>query len=81
MLNKFFRKESSLISFIICETENDSPELDKVTGWFKERGFKPKEKSWDVVGSQELVTYTVSNGCQEADLLFETYFKELEINT
>ncbi|MGI0120139.1 hypothetical protein [Zooshikella sp. RANM57] len=95
MLNKLFRKEEKMVSFLICETENDSPELDRVMNWFKERGFKSKEKSWNVVGSQELTTYTLTNGDQEADLLFETYagvtlfttkahesyFSELKINS
>ncbi|WP_299570057.1 hypothetical protein [uncultured Shewanella sp.] len=73
MLNKLFGQGNKQVSFLICECENDSPELDKVLLWFKENGFQCKEKSWNVVGSQELTTYTVSNGKVEAKLLFETY--------
>jgi len=60
-------------SFLVCKTEFDSPELRAVFEWLKSKGWSAKEKSWDIVGSQEITVYELSNGHIKADLVLETY--------
>ncbi len=95
MFGKWFGKQSKQVSFLVCESENSSPELSRVMDWLKQEGFEIIDESWNVVGSQELSSYVISNGSVQATLLLETYqgatlhtteenayiFKEIRLST
>jgi hypothetical protein len=83
------------VSFKVCEKEYDSPELKELFLWFKNNGWKSREKSWNVVGSQEIIVFEMKKNKLKVHLVLETYegvtmhapsahaaiFSELKINT
>jgi len=68
-----FGKRSKQVSFLVCKTENDSREINRVLEWLKQRGFEIIDEDLNVVGSQALSSYVISNGSVKATLLLETY--------
>jgi hypothetical protein len=83
------------VSFKVCENEYESEELDSLFKWLKNEGWSTEEKSYYVVGSQEIITYEITKEKKIAHLRFETYegvmllttaenehlFDEIRINT
>lgn len=73
MLDKFFAKKASQVSFKVCEKEYDSPELTAFFQWLDNQGWSSREKSHYVVGSQEITTYEITKKRMIAHLRLETY--------
>jgi|GEM_PF-6916990 len=95
MFEKLFSKKNKKVSFKVCENEVESPELDSLFKWLEKEGWSIEEKSYYVVGSQEIITYKITKETNIAHLEFETYegvtlvtttenehlFNEVRINT
>ncbi|PNX45606.1 MAG: hypothetical protein BV456_13405 [Thermoplasmata archaeon M8B2D] len=95
MFEKLFSRMNNKVSFKVCENEFESPELDSLFKWLEKEGWSTEEKSYYVVGSQEIITYEITKEANIAYLEFETYegvtlvttsenehlFNEIRINT
>lgn len=66
-------KHKNQESFLVCNKEYDSPELEKLLAWFKDNDWSFQERSWNLAGSQEITIYEVTKGNAVAELVFETY--------
>ena len=73
MFEKLFSKKNKKVSFKVCENEFESPELDLLFKWLENEGWSTKEKSYDLAGSQEIITYEITKETTIAHLEFETY--------
>lgn len=95
VLDLLLEKLKRNVSFKVCEKEYDSPELKKLFLWFKSHGWSSREKSWNVVGSQEITVLEMKKNKLRVHLVLETYegvtlhapsdqaaiFSELQIDT
>ena len=66
MIKGIFKKN---VSFLVCRKEYDSPENNELLNWLERENWEIKEKSWNLVGSQEITTYQISKNNVKAKLV------------
>lgn len=73
MFNHRVPKKRRPVSFKVCVDESQQEAVNRVLSWLKLNRFDVVQERWDVVGSQELLSYRILKGNIRANLVFETY--------